>query len=180
MAISFENTPVYFIRFEIKQFKGVLEQIKLIKTTKQVHVIVFPKIISHFDLHLEAQGLHDRVLLHNFQWLPIYYDFGTICLDYEKLFRNLFVLDDYTYLPALSNSLWELSLIFGDPGYVIAVGSSSCATINQFEIINEIKKTAVKPKTEFSDWILMDRSVDYVTALLTPFTYLGNYHIFFC
>lgn len=178
VAPNFNEAIVfYFINNNMKVFKQVIDQIRSQVNIEnpipnKFHIIVFPKYMFTFEDELEQFGLyHDIVRLHSFQWMPIHLDEGILSLEIQNLYSSLFVYNNMMLLPCLSKALWQLSLVIGKPRFVLSLGQYSNMLLTQYEMLCEQKGESDKFDCEFGALLIMDRSIDYQSVLLTPGTY---------
>lgn len=85
------------------------------------------------------------------------------------LFNDLFYYKDSQLLPALARSLWTMTLILGSPKTFIAVGKRS----QQVADLVQTGQVYANKSSQLGAMIVMDRTCDLASLLLTPVTYLG-------
>lgn len=165
------------INNDIKIFKKVVDQIRSQinlenPENNKFHVIVFPKYISSFEHELEQLGLyHDVVKLHSFQWMPLCLDEGILSLEIPNIYSSLYVYSNTMLLPCLSKALWQLCFVIGKPRFILALGQYSNALLSQYEIFCDEKGDSDVKDSDFGALLIVDRSIDYPSAFLTPGTY---------
>ncbi|KAI4457730.1 vesicle protein sorting-associated [Holotrichia oblita] len=171
-----DNPQFYMIYSSTETFKHVINliqsQLELDQQPKnKFHIICIPKILYLYEQLLEENGLHtDIVKLYSLQWQPIHIDRGILTLEIPYMFRNLFVHQDLSLLPAYAKSLWHLYFITGKPKFTIALGQHANNILKHLDMLNEDKESD-KIDSDFSCLVLIDRTTDYVSTLLTPRTY---------
>ncbi|KAK5639849.1 hypothetical protein RI129_010660 [Pyrocoelia pectoralis] len=173
---STQNPLFYFIYTNLSMFKKLLEQISLrIKgessTVDKYHIVVIPRFLYVFENMLEEMGLFGIVKLYSLQWQPIHLDQGILSLEIPNLYKKLFVQHDLSLLPVYARSLWHLNFVIGKPKFHLALGQHSLSILKQLDILYENLPNTDKMETDCGAVILLDRNVDYVSALLTPSTY---------
>ncbi|ENN74911.1 hypothetical protein YQE_08489, partial [Dendroctonus ponderosae] len=180
VAPSYQDGPIfYMIPPEFKVFNQVLNQIRAQvdienPPSNKYHVIVIPRSLFIFEEELEQHGLLDSVVkLHSFQWMPVHLDSGVLSLEMPLVFNTLFVYENYGLMPALSKALWQLCLVVGKPNVICGLGQHSINILKHYDELCEIKGESDKTDSDFGALIVMDRSVDYSSALLTPGVYAG-------
>lgn len=178
MAPNFNTSAVfYMINIDMKVFKQVINQIRSQISfdnpeKNKFHVIVFPKYVFSFENELEQLGLyHDVVRLHSFQWMPLCLDEGILSLEIPNLYSSLYVYGNTMLLPSMSKALWQLSFIVGNPRFILALGQHSNMLLTQFEKLCKVKGESDKIDSDFGALLIIDRNIDYPSALLTPGTY---------
>ncbi|KAJ8929094.1 hypothetical protein NQ314_018243 [Rhamnusium bicolor] len=171
------NAVFYMIYSDTKTFKHVIDQVRSQVDIEnppknKFHVIVVPRYILSFENELEQLGLlHTAITLHSFQWMPIHLDVGVLSLEIPNLFSSLFVYQNTTFLPILSKILWQLCFVVGKPTYILALGQFSNALLNQYDQFCEDRGETDKVDSDFGALVLIDRNIDYPSALLTPGIY---------
>lgn len=171
-----DNPQFYMIYSSIETFKQVINLIQSqIEPDQQpknkFHIICIPKILYLHEQLLEENGLYsDVVKLYSLQWQPIHIDRGILTLEIPHMFRNLFVHQDLSLLPVYAKSLWQLYFITGKPKFTLALGQQSNNILKHLDMLHEDKESD-KIDSDFSCLILLDRTTDYVSTLLTPRTY---------
>ena len=84
------------------------------------------------------------------------------------------VLNDLTSLQVLANSILVLQQLYGVIPNITAIGPHSQAIVDmilQYRLEGKLQEVDLPP--EIDRLILIDRSVDMVTPLITPLTYEG-------
>ncbi|CAG9773107.1 unnamed protein product [Ceutorhynchus assimilis] len=180
VAPNFQDNPIfYMIPPELKIFNRVVDQIRAQvdienPPSNKYHIIVIPRQLYIFQEELEQYGLLDSVVkLHSFQWMPIHLDTGILSLEMPLLYNTLFVYENYSLLPALSKALWQLSFVIGKPNLILTLGQHSNTILKQYENLCIDKGDTDKVDSDFGALIIIDRSIDYPSALLTPGIYAG-------
>lgn len=135
-----------------------------------------PHYTHAFEKELEEHGLSNSnrdyvVRLHSFQWLPIHLDSGILSLECPLAYSSMFINQNTTYSPMFSKSLWQLSLVLGKANFVISLGQYSNVILSQFENLCEDRGSSDKMESDVGALIVLDRNLDYPSALLTPGIY---------
>ncbi|XP_018565644.1 vacuolar protein sorting-associated protein 33B [Anoplophora glabripennis] len=169
----------YMIYSETRTFKQVVDQIRsqidIEKPPRnKFHIIVVPQALCTFENELEELGLlYTAIALHSFQWMPIHLDVGVLSLEIPNVFSSLFVYQNALFLSNLSKILWQLCFVIGKPRFMLALGQYSVALLNQYDRLCEDRGETDKLDSDFGAFVIVDRNVDYPSALLTPGTYSG-------
>ncbi|KAL3276543.1 hypothetical protein HHI36_011918 [Cryptolaemus montrouzieri] len=167
----------YMIYSDFSVFKLVIDQIRSSVDIEnppknKFHVVVIPRVTYLFEKELEEYGLfHTCVKLHSYQWLPIHIDTGILSLEIPFCFRSLFINQDLNYLPMFSKCLWQLLLVVGKVDFILALGQYSNGILSQLDTLWEESGYSDKLDSDIGGLILMDRSLDYTSTLLTPGIY---------
>lgn len=88
------------------------------------------------------------------------------------MFGDLYYHKDTGLLPALARNLWSLKLILGAPRLTLSIGKYSQQTLKMVKSIEESFGSS-SSENETGALIVMDRSFDLASTLLTSVTYLG-------
>lgn len=88
------------------------------------------------------------------------------------MFIDLYYHKDTSSLRALARNLWSLQLILGSPRLSLFLGKHSQQTSKLMESMEQSLGSS-NLENEIGALIVMDRSFDLATTLLTPVTYAG-------
>ncbi|EEZ98704.1 vacuolar protein sorting-associated protein 33B [Tribolium castaneum] len=174
---NFGNSPVFYMIFNQRAtFRRVVDQIRSQidqenPVKNRFHVIIVPHYQRCFDDMLEALGLCSIIKLHCFLWFPVHLDTGILSLELPHIYKKLFLVHDYTALHPLARALWNMFSVIGLPKFQIAVGEYSNKILRQIDLLAAEKGETERLNPEVGALIIIDRSVDYPSALLTPGTY---------
>lgn len=174
---------VYFIPACIIKYKCVLDQISsLISQNPSIadvngfHIIIIPKVLNSFDSILESKGLYGVVKLHAFAWELMVLDDQLLSLELPFLFKQLFVDQNQSLLSGVAMSLWTLFHVTGRPKVMCSFGKLSAGVLDMLEIYNETYSRNFVDTNNSRDigaLLVIDRTQDYASSLLTPATYSG-------
>lgn len=189
------STFVFFISSDLPLFKQVLEQIGTLHAVrnasssnithyteastdfKAYHIICCPNLLHCLTVQLEEDGLYGLVQLHRFNWDFIALDTNCLSLEIPLLFQQIFINQDTSLLSSVAHSLRIFNMVFGQPNLILTYGEHS---ENIFKL-TEMMRTNDKPTeatemaslSDFSAMLIVDRSKDYPSCLLTPVVYAG-------
>lgn len=157
-------------------FKNVLNQIRTVldpnNPVKNVfHIIIIPGGLFLYEAALEEIGLYSIVKLHSLQWLPLYLDEGIISLEFPDMYHKLYIQNDFAHLSIYAKSLWQLFFVLGKPSFTMALGQFANAVLKQLDVLCEGIASSDKFDSTFGGLVILDRSLDYSSVLLTPGTY---------
>lgn len=170
------NLPQYYLIYaNIDIYQKALDVVKAHmnkeKNDKMFHIIIVPKVLIQFEQLLESTGLYEKVKLHYFQWFPLYMDKSLLTLEIPNLYRSLYIFNDLSFLSIYAKSMWQLFLVTGKPTFTISIGLHSQRVMEQFHKMQKLKTAEDVQPNMISGMLVMDRSADYVSTLLTPATY---------
>lgn len=175
---------IYFISANLLIFKQVLDQIHSFASLTTVdnsrdeqvkyHIIVMPNLLYTQEELLEQEGLCGRVKLYPFNWDFISLDNGVLSLEVPDVFRDVFIRHDTTSLLSISHSIRLFRLVCGQQKVILTYGSNSEKLAQMVKRIEGHKPSNHEDKSpDFSAAIIVDRSKDFASCLLTPVTYSG-------
>ncbi|KAF5282424.1 hypothetical protein FQA39_LY17539 [Lamprigera yunnana] len=167
------NVLFFLIYSDLIIYRKLLKQIREVhrENNDKYHIVLIPKLLYVFEMVLEEMGLFGCVKLYSLQWQPIYLDRGVIALEIPHMFKTLYVQQDLSFLPIYAKSLWHLNFVIGSPKFYLAIGQHSAAVLRQLDVFHENSPNSDKLDSDCGAIVLMDRNVDYASALLTPCTY---------
>lgn len=183
LGATANKNKVYFIPACIHKYKCVLDQISsfisqdsTLSESNCFHIIIVPKVLSLYDSILESRGLYGVVKLHTFTWELMALDEQFLSAELPFLFKQLYVEQNHSLLSSISMSLWSLFHVTGRPKAMFSVGKLSASVLDMLEIYNETYSRDSIGTAESKDigaLIIIDRSEDFASSLLTPATYSG-------
>lgn len=138
------------------------------------HLLVVPFIPTVLHTLIEEEGLNGLLTIHSLNYELICLD-GNVLSCENSMFANLYYYKDGSLLPALARNLWSLYLVLGFPKLILSFGKYSQQVLKFIESIKESAESYTT-ENEIGALIIMDRSYDKVTTLLTPVTYSGLLH----
>lgn len=125
-----------------------------------------------YELELEQYGLLNSIVkLHSFQWLPISLDNDLLSLELPNIYQELFVYQNTVSLPVLSKILWQLFFVVGKPKFMLCLGYFANIIYKQLDELYDCRGETDKLFSDFGGLVILDRNVDYTSALLTPGVY---------
>lgn len=154
--------------------ENVAKQLKKDKVGKvEFHVIVIPKALHIISSLFESLGVLDVAVLHSYSWDFIPLDSNLLCLELPHFFMAAFVKGDNSLLGSVAKALMSFECLFGRIPCVVTLGDKS----HRVHLLLDTWRNEVRPPTPsdsaFSHLIVMDRSADFASVLLTQLTYEG-------
>ncbi|KAL7287479.1 hypothetical protein TKK_0018579 [Trichogramma kaykai] len=168
------NQRIYAVSCDLIGCQHVFDHIRSENTQTSGlinHVLVAPFVPIAVKNLLEENGLAGLVTLRPLAWEFIKTDGNVLSLE-TPLFTDLYYHKDTRLLPAMAKALWSLRMVLGAPNFTFTMGKHSQQVLKMVSDLHESLGTP-SPKDEFGALIIMDRSQDLVSTLLTPVTYLG-------
>lgn len=182
LTLPLTDTQVFMISSNLLQFKRVLNVLESNNAIDfesepldvvRYHIIVIPKLLNSFELLLEESGMYGQVKIHSFMWQFICLDQGLISLELPNLFTEYYVNRDLSLLTAIGKSLYFLFDIVGKPKVTISIGKYAQNVFEHIDLFENNLGPSEKTDSDFGAILIMDRSIDYITPLLTSNTYTG-------
>lgn len=166
----------YMIFSSIITFKSVINQIRTILDPNDsskitFHIIIVPSVLCLYETALEEVGLYSIVKLYSLQWLPLYLDEGIISLELPDMYQKLYIRNDFSHFSVYAKSLWQLFFVLGKPNFIVALGHFANVVLKQLDVLCENIANNDKFDSTFGGLLILERSLDYPSALLTPGTY---------
>ncbi|XP_063985833.1 vacuolar protein sorting-associated protein 33B [Diachasmimorpha longicaudata] len=165
---------IFLTSCDLISCKRVLDQIQ--SELSQAHGISFhilatPRVPAVIHSLIEEEGLSDLVTIRPLTWEAIQIDGNVLSLE-TPMFSDLYYYRDNGLLPGLARSTWSLQMVLGWPKITLTFGKYSEQLLKMVEVMRESARSPT-PQTEVGGLIIMDRSYDFVSTLLTPVSYLG-------
>lgn len=181
---------IYAIPSDLKVFGQVLNQIQTIvagqpnhsnpdfgtDVVKPFHILVLPNVFQCHSVILEDEGLAGQVQLHRFNWDFLWLDTNVLSLEIPSLFREVFINQDTALLGSIAHSLRIFQLVFKKPSLILAYGKQSALVMSMLDRLEQTsakKASTTGSDSEFGAMLIVDRSQDFPSCLLTPVVYAG-------
>ncbi|XP_067327466.1 vacuolar protein sorting-associated protein 33B [Anolis sagrei] len=176
-AHSSSDQLCFLVRPRIKNVKYVADIVNADKAagrTRKYKIIFSPQKFYTCEMVLEEEGIYGDVTWDewNFYLLPL--DDDILSMELPEFFRDYFLEGNQRWISTVAQALHLLSSLFGPFTRIYGIGR--CAKMTQElwrEIMEESEVDNVGRKPEMGSVFLMDRDVDYVTALCSQVVYEG-------
>ncbi|EZA58768.1 hypothetical protein DMN91_009216 [Ooceraea biroi] len=168
---------IFLVSNNLIACKRVLDQVQseisLIKPHVEPchHLLVMPFVPAVLHNLVEEEGLSGLVTLRMLSLEFIRLDGNILSLEIP-LFIDLYYHKDTSLLRALARNLWSLQLILGSPRLSLFLGKHSQQVSKLMESMEQCLGSS-SLENEIGALIVMDRSFDLTSTLLTPVTYAG-------
>ncbi|XP_063220368.1 vacuolar protein sorting-associated protein 33B [Bacillus rossius redtenbacheri] len=165
---------IYLVLADLITMKRVCDQIcaEIAHDRHNVyHLILVPCSLFSIEQLLEEEGIYGEVTVHTFSWEMHHIDTNLLSLELPCLFRMLFADGDCSFLPVVAHSLWSLQMLFGRFPLFLAHGRYAVQVQRMQELLLEESSSVEKCASDIDCVLLVDRDIDYASALLTPVTY---------
>ncbi|KAK0208669.1 Sec1-like protein [Desarmillaria ectypa] len=179
---STTSNIIYLFRPLIKHVKVIAEQIKRHAKDAAKHtytLLLVPRASTLVTRILEEEGVLGDVSIssYNLQFIPIEED--VVSLEYESVFRDIWVDGDETAIYDSAQALITLQKLYGLFPRVIGKGDKAARLAALLTSSLAQARSSSAPDTLFQSsnkidaLIILDRRVDMITPLLTQLTYEG-------
>jgi len=143
---------------------------------KSFYVCFVPRRTFACKEALQVQGIFSAISNFydfNFDLIPLDYDI--LSLEIPDASRQLYLDLDTTTLVLVAESIQRLQLVFGRIDTIVGKGYSSKIIVDMLKNLENESK--IKPddsvRGEIDCCVILDRNIDFVTPMLTQFTYAG-------
>lgn len=175
MSIPTTNSQVvYFVQSDVSMAKCICDQINAkLKNNNNpsYHVILVPQKLICVSNLFEEEGLLGFVTLHGYQWEMVKYDGSILSFDLDCFYRKTFLDQDQLFLPSVARSIWGLQMLYGRPAMTFLQGKYAAIVDKQLDLMFDTYGKPDNQMCEISCFLIVDRDLDYPSALLTPGTY---------
>ena len=175
-----EDVVIYIIQSNKEIFSNILESYFLISSKFQgveASIIFIPGESYEIIEYMMGNDLINKlkILSFNIDLFPI--DNDLLSLEKGNCFREIYIDKDLTSISELANAFVKLESCFGKVKHSYIKGDNAKIfedLVREKEIENGLKTT-----NEIIGMIVLDRSVDFLTPLMTNYTYEGLIDDFF-
>ncbi|XP_046400666.1 vacuolar protein sorting-associated protein 33B [Ischnura elegans] len=172
------STPhvVFLVYADLITAKHVVDQVHSFRqkdTSAVHHLILVPCGLLPIYQLIEEEGLHGVIKVHIFSWEYIPIDNHILSLEIPHIFKTAFLNGDYSLLKSVAKSLWSLQLTYGKIPVVLSQGKLSKIVSGMVDSYFEDLGDPECHNSKIGYMVVMDRSIDYTSSLLTSVTYTG-------
>uniref|UniRef100_A0A8D0E8S8 VPS33B late endosome and lysosome associated n=1 Tax=Salvator merianae TaxID=96440 RepID=A0A8D0E8S8_SALMN len=180
-----ENKPAYstsdqlcfLVRPRIKNMKYVANIVNADKAagrTRKYKIIFSPQKFYTCEMVLEEEGIYGDVTWDEWSFYLLPLDEDIISMELPEFFRDYFLEGDQRWIGTVGQALHLLNSLFGPFTRTYGMGQGAKMV---HELWHEIEEDSpvdtVGQKPEIGHIFLLDRDVDYVTALCSQVVYEG-------
>jgi hypothetical protein len=168
-------TIMYFTRPKPYNVKTICEQIKK-SFGKEYHIYFIPEITYICEYILENYCIKNiKISNLNLDLIPLYDD--VLSFELNDIFKEFYLDYDITCVKQIVNSIHNLEQINGTIKNIKGKGLIAERVINMF--CKNRNNVDNKDNKKISTLILIDRTTDLITPMLTPYTFEGLAHEIF-
>ncbi|KAG8225413.1 hypothetical protein J437_LFUL004613 [Ladona fulva] len=175
-VISSCSSLVFLVYADLITAKHVVDQVQASRQRDSkllYHLVLVPCGLLPINQLIEEEGLYGIVNVHVFAWELIPIDSHVLSFEIPHLYRTCFLNGDYSLLKSVAKSLWSLQMVFGKIPLVLSLGKLSKIVQNMVSGHFEDFGKPDVAVNKIGYMVIMDRSIDYTSSLLTSVTYTG-------
>ncbi|XP_053128403.1 vacuolar protein sorting-associated protein 33B [Hemicordylus capensis] len=176
-AHSTSDQLCFLVRPRIRNVKYVADMVNADKAagrTRKYKIIFSPQKFYTCEMVLEEEGIYGDVTWDEWSFYLLPLDDDILSMELPECFRDYFLEGDQRWISTVAQALQLLSSLFGPFSRTYGVGR--CAKMAHElwrELVEESEIDSVGRKPEIGHMFLIDRDVDYVTALCSQVVYEG-------
>ncbi|CAM9322477.1 unnamed protein product, partial [Chrysoparadoxa australica] len=177
---------VYLVRPKIAHMTIIADQIKerelqLLHTLQRYNVCFAPQRTLICEQVLQSEGALQHVDVREYPLDLVPLDADLLSLELDGFWRECCVEGDTSGLTAIAHSINRLQTLFGTIPNVKVKGELSKAALQRamqirHETVDQDTDTELPVESEIDTLVMIDRTVDYASAMVTPLTYEGLVH----
>ena len=162
---------ILFICQPIQEILSIIIQLSIILNYTEFNIIFIPGETYDIIDFLSNNDLDTRFNIYNYDIDLIPLDNDLITLGKENVLKKIYLNKDITPINDFVNSFIKLEACFGKIKNRYIKGTKAKIFNNLLE--EKEKETNIKTNEEIFGMMVFDRSVDFITALSTNYTYEG-------
>ncbi|XP_062998274.1 vacuolar protein sorting-associated protein 33B [Elgaria multicarinata webbii] len=176
-AHSTSDQLCFLVRPRIRNVKYVADIVNADKAagrTRKYKIIFSPQKFHTCEMVLEEEGIYGDVTWDEWSFYLLPLDDDIISMELPEFFRDYFLEGDQRWIGTVAQALQLLNSLFGP--FTRTYGIGRCAKmVHELwrDLVEESEVDSVGRKPEIGHIFLMDRDVDYVTALCSQVVYEG-------
>ncbi|CAM4638222.1 unnamed protein product [Caretta caretta] len=180
-----ENKPIvstsdqlcFLVRPRITNMKYVADIVNADKATgrsRKYKIIFSPQKFYTCELVLEEEGIYGDVTCDEWAFYLLPLDDDLLSMELPEFFRDYFLEGDQRWISTVARALQLLNSLFGPFTHTYGIGRCAKMVYEVWrELVEESEGDSQARRPEISHVFLMDRDVDYVTALCSQVVYEG-------
>uniref|UniRef100_A0A914XI30 Uncharacterized protein n=1 Tax=Plectus sambesii TaxID=2011161 RepID=A0A914XI30_9BILA len=162
---------VYLVKPTLANAKHITDHVRA-DPERRFTVVFVPRRLLTCDMVFEQHGVFGQLDVHEFNWSLLQLESDVLSLELPEFAHSSLVDRTDSWTHTVARSLWHLQSLFGPIPTVYGVGNVAkdvhSLTERMFSELGEPRATAEQP---ISHLFLLDRSLDFASALLTGLTY---------
>ncbi|XP_014405080.1 PREDICTED: vacuolar protein sorting-associated protein 33B [Myotis brandtii] len=180
-----ENKPVlssseqlcFLVRPRIKNMRYIANLVnadKLAGRTRKYKVIFSPQKFYACEMVLEEEGIYGDVSCDEWAFSLLPLDVDLLSMELPEFFRDYFLEGDQRWINTVAQALHLLSTLYGPFPNCYGIGRCAKMSHELWRNLEEEEDSETKGrKPEIGHIFLLDRDVDFVTALCSQVVYEG-------
>ncbi|NXO50999.1 VP33B protein, partial [Aramus guarauna] len=176
-ALSASDQFCFLVRPRIKTMRYIADIInadKMSGRSRKYKIIFSPQKFYACEMVLEEEGVFGDVTCDEWSFYLLPLDEDIISMELPEFFRDYFLEGDHRWINSVARALQLLNSLYGP--FSKAYGIGRCAKMS-YELWRELEEESEGDgqgrKPEIGNVFLMDRDMDYVTALCSQVVYEG-------
>ncbi|XP_059679915.1 vacuolar protein sorting-associated protein 33B isoform X3 [Gavia stellata] len=176
-ALSTSDQFCFLVRPRIKTMRYIADIVnadKMSGRSRKYKIIFSPQKFYACEMVLEEEGVFGDVTCDEWSFYLLPLDEDIISMELPEFFRDYFLEGDHRWINSVARALQLLNSLYGPFGKVYGIGR--CAKMS-YELWRELEEESEGEgqgrKPEIGNVFLMDRDMDYVTALCSQVVYEG-------
>ena len=166
-----EQIILFMMQPAYKNFETLIYADTVAKGTVDIGVIFFPKETPEIIEQFIRFNLLDKFQIYNFNIDIVPIDSDLFSLESDESFREIYIDKNYDSVSQLANIVLKFEAAFGKIQNKFIKGDTS-KIFNDFLSLKE-EEHKIKSNEEILGMIVLDRSIDYITPLLSNYTFEG-------
>ncbi|XP_060116200.1 vacuolar protein sorting-associated protein 33B isoform X2 [Heteronotia binoei] len=176
-ALSTSDQLCFLVRPRIRSVKYVADIVNADKAAGRIRkykIIFTPQKFYKCEMVLEEEGIYGDVTWDEWSFYLLPLDDDIISMELPEFFRDYFLEGNQCWISTVAQALQLMSSLFGPLSRTYGIGR--CAKmVHEIwrEVAEESEGDSLGRKPEIGQVFLLDRDVDYVTALCSQVVYEG-------
>ncbi|XP_040349555.1 vacuolar protein sorting-associated protein 33B isoform X4 [Herpailurus yagouaroundi] len=176
-AISSSEQLCFLVRPRIKNMRYVASLVnadKLAGRTRKYKVIFSPQKFHACEMVLEEEGVYGDVSCDEWAFSLLPLDVDLLSMELPEFFRDYFLEGDQRWINTVAQALHLLSTLYGPFPNCYGIGRCAKMSYELWRTLEEEEDGETKGRRpEIGHIFLLDRDVDFVTALCSQVVYEG-------
>ncbi|XP_076204320.1 vacuolar protein sorting-associated protein 33B isoform X2 [Aptenodytes patagonicus] len=176
-ALSTSDQFCFLVRPRIKTMRYIADIVnadKMSGRSRKYKIIFSPQKFYACEMVLEEEGVFGDVTCDEWSFYLLPLDEDIISMELPEFFRDYFLEGDHRWINSVARALQLLNSLYGPFGKAYGIGR--CAKMS-YELWRDLEEESEGDgqgrKPEIGNIFLMDRDMDYVTALCSQVVYEG-------
>ncbi|XP_077775251.1 vacuolar protein sorting-associated protein 33B isoform X2 [Podarcis muralis] len=176
-AHSTSDQLCFLVRPRIRNMKYVADIVNADKAagrTRKYKIIFSPQKFYTCEMVLEEEGIYGDVTWDEWSFYLLPLDDDIISMELPEFFRDYFLEGDQRWISTVAQALQLMNSLYGPFSRTYGIGRCAKMVHELWrEVVEESDVDSVGRKPEIGHVFLVDRDVDYVTALCSQVVYEG-------